>query len=506
MRFNQRLLPVIGILVVLILTALLSAGTQIASAQGNAVRLDYTTNRTATGEITRTQISRLYVFKGTKGDVVTIAVLRSSGNLKPIFGLLDLRLAQNERVIATSKVSPNGELAGLVKFKLPSSGDFYILVTREGLDKGTTTGKFVITLLKDTGSTGQVVTATRRPGTRATATRRPGTRATATPTRRARATATPEEEEPTPEETEEATDESSTESVQTFEVGASPIGALWNGANLFVANSGDGTISVLSGDGDSVRTIRTGGTPGWMAWDGRRLWVPDLGTEDDPSDSVNLFDTRGRKVATHTVGSQPYSLSYDADSKLMWIALYGDNKVVSVDAEGEIVTTVDTETNPNTVLWTGDRLWVTLAGPWDDPNNQVIAVDPEGSVIGTYKVGRSPADLAWNPDDELLYVANTVDNNVMALNTDGKVVGTYTVGKEPVALLWDGEHLWVSLAGDNAVVALSNDGKVLAKVPVAPGPNGLAFDGTNVWVVNQGTSDEAGSTVTRIDVAAALGQ
>ncbi len=493
----RRWLPVIGIIVVLVLGAALSGVVQIARAQNQSIQLDYTTHNTDANEITSKKIFVTYSFTGSQGDVVSILMVRSSGTLKPLIGLLNPRNAKDKQVIAGSTSSKDGSLAGIIKFELPEDGDYLILATRDGLDKGATTGKYVLTLIAGSGSSGQDTpepSPTKKASSKPTATRKAGSKPTATPA----------EDTPEPAQTEEATQAASSDAVQTFEVGSSPLGCFWNGTNLFVSNSGDGTISMLDGDGNNVSTIKIGGVPGWMAWDGKRLWVPDIGTNDQPGTKVNLLDGKGKKVATFEVGSQPYSLSYDADGKLMWIALYGDKKIVSVDAKGKIVTSVDTETNPNTVLWTGDKVWVTLAGDFNNPNNQVMAIDADGNVLGTYKVGKSPADLAWNPDDGLLYVANTDDNNVMALNADGKVVGTYKVGKQPVALLWDGQRLWVSLAGENAVAALTNKGKLLGKVQVNPGPNGLAFDGTNLWVVNQGTNDQPGNTVSRIDVATAL--
>jgi YVTN family beta-propeller protein len=499
MRTNRKLLSITGFLIVLALAGVLGGTARNVVAQGGAsIRLDYTTHNTEVGEITAKKTSVAYTFAGSEGDVITIGMIRSSGNLRPLIGLFDFQQPKGKELITASSISDDGAVAGIVKFALPSTGDYVILATREGAAKGTTTGKYLITLLLSGGD--------QEP----TATKKSSAKPSATP-KKSKATPTPSDEEPTPEATEEATvssstDTGSTEAVQSFKVGKAPVFSVWSGDNLFVANSGDGSVSVLDGDGNKVSTIKVGGVPFAMAWDGKRLWVADLGTDAKPGDSVNVFDAKGKKAGTFKVGAQPFSLSYDADNKRMWIALYGENKIVSVDPKGEILSSIDTDTNPNTVLWTGDVLWATLAGTQDKPGNQVLAIDTDSNITGTFKVGKSPADLAWNADDQILYVANYDDNNVMALGVDGKVKGTYKVGKGPGALAWDGTHLWVSLGGDSAVVALSNKGKVLAKVPVSPAPNGITFDGTHIWAANQGPSDKPGSTVTRIDVAGALGE
>jgi DNA-binding beta-propeller fold protein YncE len=505
MKSYRRLGIVIGLFIPLVLLVFAVATPQIAEAQ-TAKTIKY--GDIADGEITsaKTKVLQLYRFSGQQGDKVSILMLRRSGNLRPQIILTDPTLPQDQLVLAASKIIANGTLAGIANFSLPETKSYVIIATRENLDKGTTTGQYRLMLIKgkaDAIATDEPTDEPTQVTDEATPTRRP------TATRRPRPSPTPADEEPTPEEEPTETPEPvvSDEPVQSFEVGTAPVYSLWTGANLFVSNSGDGTLSMLDADGKSVKTIKAGVYPFAMAWDGARLWVADLGASDQPADTVNVFDKTGRKVGTYKVGAQPFSLSYDKENKRMWIALFGENKIVAVDAKGQIQTTIDTDTNPNTVLWTGDKLWATLSGTTDSPNNQVIAIDADGNIIDTFTVGKSPADLAWNDTDAVLYVANFDDNSISVLDADGQPVGTLKPGKQPAALVWDGTHLWVSLYGDKAVVALSNKGKVLKKFPLDTNPNGITYDGSRyVWVSNQGPNDDPGNTVTRIDVEAALSE
>ncbi|MCC7448867.1 MAG: YncE family protein [Anaerolineae bacterium] len=486
MRFYQKL--AVGITVLALVLVSISA-TLTVKAQGSNTKI-ILYGESAEGEITsaKDKLTPLFGFIGKKGDVISITITRKSGNLRPVGVVFDPTKPQNSQVIATVRLGADGRTASLTNFTLPSTGVFGIIVSREGVANGNTTGKFTISLK------GPANAAT--PSNRPTATR-PSTKPTLTkvPTKApAKATATPEPDEPT-----EEPDAPSGEGVSSITVGQLPTFATWSGSNLYISNQGDGTISVLDADGNVTGTIKVGGVPFAMAWDGARLWVADLGTADTPGDSVSVFDAKGKKVGTFKVGSQPFSLSYDADNERMWIALYGENKIVAVDAQGEVVTSVDTDTNPNTVLWTGDRLFATLAGNQDNIGSSVIAVDTDGNITGTFKVGKSPADLAWDKSGKTLYVANYDDGTITALNSAGKVTGTFKVGQNPSALAWDGSHLWVTLGGDKSVVALDKKGKQLAKVSLDSTPNGVTFDGTYIWVANQGTGDEPGSTVTKID-------
>ncbi len=491
MRLRRAGLALIGTFAI---AAVLIAATFTVRAQDtSALRYGDMVN----GEIkaVKPNDSALYTFIAQANDVITITMVRKSGTLRPAIALGDLSKTGKDLLVGVSTLSADGKTATLADFTIKTAGAYAILATYEG--KTVTTGKFTLTL--DNASNPDTPTDTPVPTKKANAT--PTKKANATPTKKpnVQPTATPEE----------ATAEPAA-GVQTFSVGTSPTFSIWSGNNLYVSNQGDGTISILDGDGNSTGSIKVGGTPFAMAWDGARLWVSDYGTTDKPGNSVSVFDAKGKKIGTYKVGGLPFSLSFDADSKLMWVALYADNKVVAVDAKGKVTTTVDVSeagSNPNTVLWNGTQLFATLAGTQQDVGSTVIAIGTDGTITGTYIVGKNPADLAWDDTDQLLFVANYDDNTVTALDADGKSVGTYKVGKNPSALAWDGTNLWVSLSGDSAIVALSPKGKVLAKIPLSSAPNGVTYDGTSMlWVALQGTANSPGSEVARIEISTALGQ
>jgi DNA-binding beta-propeller fold protein YncE len=60
----------------------------------------------------------------------------------------------------------------------------------------------------------------------------------------------------------------------TFTVGNSPTGIAFDGANMWIANRGDGTVSKLrASDGKSLGTFMVGGLPYGVAFDGANVWV-----------------------------------------------------------------------------------------------------------------------------------------------------------------------------------------------------------------------------------------
>ncbi|MHB8628568.1 MAG: hypothetical protein ACYDBJ_17780 [Aggregatilineales bacterium] len=479
----QRLFRFGGV-VSLCVVAIFGALLLTVHAQQNTQPIQY--GDTVSGSITNATngYGFIYTFDAQSGDVLSVTMTRTSGNLRPFAAIVDpsQNSSSNNFVLAQSILSSNGTTATITRFTMPNSGSFALIATRENVSKGTTTGKYTLTF---SGSGGAVPTPT---ATRAA--KRP-TPVTPTPRRTPTKATTPNP------------------NVHSFTVGTSPSYSVWSGNNLYVANYGDGTVSILDGSGSVTGSIQTGGSPFAMSWDGARLWVADFGTTSKPGNTVTLYDQNGNKLNSYKVGKQPFSLTYDPDDNETWVALYGDDKVVAVDPHGKIVKTVDVSKaghNPNTVLWVNGQLWVTLAGSDTAPGNTVISVSADGTITGPFTVGKSPADLAWDDTDQFLFVANYLDNTITTLDASGSLVGTYSIGNGPSAVAWDGTHLWVALGGDNAVAAMDSTGNILTKIPLDNSPNGITYDGqSNVWVALQGTTNHPGNTIVQINIQAVGG-
>jgi hypothetical protein len=81
-----------------------------------------------------------YTFTAGAGDVVTVTMDTTSGNLLPELVLLDPAGKQ----IAID--DPGTDTAKLASIKLSGAGNYVIVATRRGRDKGTTQGAYVLTL------------------------------------------------------------------------------------------------------------------------------------------------------------------------------------------------------------------------------------------------------------------------------------------------------------------------------------------------------------------------
>src|SRR5580700_9740130 len=64
----------------------------------------------------------------------------------------------------------------------------------------------------------------------------------------------------------------------TFSVGSQPYGVAFDGANIWTANLGDGTVTKLrANDGEVLGTFKVGGGPYGVTFDGANIWVSNLG-------------------------------------------------------------------------------------------------------------------------------------------------------------------------------------------------------------------------------------
>ncbi len=99
----------------------------------------------------------------------------------------------------------------------------------------------------------------------------------------------------------------------TFTVGHNPLGIAFDGANLWVANRGDATITKLrASDGTILGTFGTIGAPYGVAFDGQNIWA----TLPDAASAVEMRASDGRIIYTPYAGSGAGGIAFDGVN--MW--------------------------------------------------------------------------------------------------------------------------------------------------------------------------------------------
>jgi hypothetical protein len=117
-------------------------GGAFENVQASALPIRY--GSTITGTINNDQSSVLYVFYGTQGDEITVAMNRGDGNLDPVVELL----GENLQPLLSDDDSGGGQNARIDRFVLGRTGVYYIRATRyTGPDNDSETrGSYILVL------------------------------------------------------------------------------------------------------------------------------------------------------------------------------------------------------------------------------------------------------------------------------------------------------------------------------------------------------------------------
>ena len=264
----------------------------------------------------------------------------------------------------------------------------------------------------------------------------------------------------------------------SFTVGTRPGALAFDGANMWIANYGSGTVSVLrANNGELVRTCTVGRSPTGIAYDGANMWV----TNGDDSNVNVLRASDCAHVMTPTVGDLPSRIAFDGTN--MWVANNWSHSVSVLRAsDGYHVMTPTVSTWPVGLAFDGSNMWVTT---WSGSAHVLSGIN--GAHVMTLTVGGSNTDIAF--DGANMWVASMDDDSIYVLRaSDGvqvRQVVSPTIGDGPSSIAFDGANMWVvNELADTVSVLRAANGAPVATFPVGDRPVDIAFDGANMWISN----------------------
>jgi len=226
-----------------------------------------------------------------------------------------------------------------------------------------------------------------------------------------------------------------THAVQQIPVGSAPTAVTVTGADVWVANSGDGTVSRINAAANAVvQTVPVGNVPVAIASGRSGVWVANEG--DDTVDRIDLKtgDVTRRNIQ---VGGRPDGIAVGPDA--VWVANSEDGTVTRID--------------PAT-----------------------------GAVSGPDHVGAGPGGIAVTP--AAVWVANSLDLTISKIDpATGRVTALIGVGDGPSAIAAGPGGIWVSDEFDATLARIDpQTGQVVRKIFLGSSPRGLAIAGSGVWV------------------------
>lgn len=223
-------------------------------------------------------------------------------------------------------------------------------------------------------------------------------------------------------------------------VGNNPVALaeLPNGSKLYCVNQNDGTVTVISTvDRLVVATIGVGNMPSFAVSNDTGAFVFVANQADG---TVSVIDTATDTVtSTLAVGAGPNFLFFDNKLKRVYVTNSGDGtvSVIRTDVTPPVVLgapiTVGTTPLSVTALADGSRAYVANSGS----GTVSVIVTSNNTVSKTITVGTNPVSIAASSDGTKVYVANRGSGTVSIIRTsdDTVVVNAPTTSSQPVWVL-----------------------------------------------------------------------
>lgn len=278
------------------------------------------------------------------------------------------------------------------------------------------------------------------------------------------------------------------------DLGGNPTLVKSDGADLWVANAGNATVSrVRASDGKLLDTW-TGafGANGVLVAMGKVFITgvissPNAGRlyEIDPTQPAGVVTT-----VTASLDVAPVGIAFDGQR--IWTANNGEplgGSVSIVTLDPVTVTNITTGFfHPGGLLFDGANIWVT---DWvTDSGGRVLdKLDANGAILQSVPIGNGTNPSFPCFDGMNIWVPNSNANSITVIRAAGGLSGTVLATLTgnglgfPEQAAFDGERILVTnVFGDSASVWKAADLTPIGTFPVAGGPYGVCSDGVNFWI------------------------
>ncbi len=250
-------------------------------------------------------------------------------------------------------------------------------------------------------------------------------------------------------------------------VGANPIAIAFDpvNGNVYVANYGSSTVSVINGTSNSViGSIQVGSGPHGVTSGNGNVYVANY-----ISSTVSVINETSNSVIVPSiqVGTYPDAIAFDSANGNVYVANYGSNNVSVINGTSN-------------------------------------------SVIGSIQVGSSPSAIAFDPVNGNVYVANYGSNNVSVINGNSVIGSPIVVGSGPDSVTSGNGNVYVSNYNDNSISVITSN-STTSTIGSVTTPSSIVFDSSNANIyaaeMNQNnvavisTQSTSGPTPTTTSVA-----
>lgn len=293
--------------------------------------------------------------------------------------------------------------------------------------------------------------------------------------------------------------------------GATALHAAESDGRLLIANAGDHTVTVYDQPANTlVATIPVGKTPRGLVVspNGRKAWVANHG--DGTVTVLDLRTLKAGKTIRHGQLEKPRSLALSPDGGRLVVTSEASRRLLLVDAVKDVVvrsvTTTQSEPRAVALARSGSRAWVAHRSA----DVLTILDVPALKTLRTIKVGAGPEGVALSPNERFMLVT-LADAGMVAVIDIARltVATTLPAGQKPAAIVFRPKSSMALVAnrGSDDVTALDVASRqVVATIPVGRQPSGLAINdrGTRAFVANSGSNSVSVIALPGLEVSATI--
>jgi YVTN family beta-propeller protein len=274
--------------------------------------------------------------------------------------------------------------------------------------------------------------------------------------------------------------------VGNVRVGTGPASVAADEAAVWVANTGDHTVSRVDARTNTVRqTVDVGSGPSAVAVGAGAVWVANAleGTVSRIDPGTN------RVVDTIPVGNTPSAIAFGEGA--LWVASADDRTVWKLDpATGDVLLSRFVDAAVRGLAVGGGAVWLT-----DPVGNMLVRLDMRTNAVTRVNVGSGPTAVAFG--DGALWVANNLDGTVSRVDADrGVVTDTVQVGVAPNGIAVTPDAVWVTDEARGTLVRVDpRSRKPTAERRLGGRPEGVALADETLWVAVQAGGAHRGGTL-----------
>lgn len=264
--------------------------------------------------------------------------------------------------------------------------------------------------------------------------------------------------------------------VQRLPIGREPHHLMMtpDGKDLLIASTGTNELLILDvRTGERRGVVRNIVDPYQLGFSPDGKW---LVTAANRLDHVDIYHADGFKLAGRIfVDGLPSHMSFDAESKTVFVTLQQTGRVVAFDLASQMLkwNTLVGEAPAGIITLANKQLLVALTG-----EDGIVTVDPiTGAVGARLKTGKGAHNFFPKGDGRHYFLSNRIEGTISLIDTqDMKVVATIRVpgGPDDMDITADGKELWVTqrFLRRVAIVDMATL-KMVGHVPVGKSPHGI---------------------------------